>query len=429
MQIGIARKDITPSVGLDLSGFIAREGPCTGVHDPLYLTALVAEEDGKSVALISCDLIGLGAALVRRVRERVATRTGIPTRAQLYACTHTHAGPETGVITSLGEPDPTYLAGLEDALVAVVEAAASARQPAILGWLRGESHAAHNRVLKRAGQDDTRIDPEVLVARVSTPAGEPIGTILHYTCHPVAAGPENRLASADWCGVVRQQLEEAGSGPVVVVNGAGGDINPRMERRGFAAVGDAGQAIAEVATRLWQDARPVDAVDVAADHALVPLTMLPPAGPDAVSDFWEAWQTAQREHPVGSVPYRSAMVIYRDHARRLTRLHWGSELVPQYHGETQALRVGPLAIVSLPGEFFSAYGMRIKASSPAPATLIAGWANDNLGYFPTAEAFPIGGYEMDTASRYYGYPAPWSPEAGAAVAERAIQLVKELYPP
>ena len=26
-----------------------------------------------------------------------------------------------------------------------------------------------------------------------------------------------------------------------------------------------------------------------------------------------------------------------------------------------------------------------------------------LGYFPTAELFPIGGYEMDTASRYYAH--------------------------
>ena len=91
MRIGIARRDVTPRVGLDLSGFIAREGPCAGVHDPLYLTALVAEENDRLVALVSCDLIGLGAATVRRVRERVARSSGIPAEAQLYACTHTHA--------------------------------------------------------------------------------------------------------------------------------------------------------------------------------------------------------------------------------------------------------------------------------------------------------------------------------------------------
>lgn len=427
MQIGIARRDITPRVGLDLSGFIAREGPCAGVHDPLTATALVAEADGRLVALVSCDLIGLGAATVRRVRQRIAQASGISASAQLYACTHTHAGPETGVITSLGEADPGYLGNLEDGLVAVVEDAARSRQPARLGWSRGTCHAAHNRVLKRAGQDDNRIDPEVIVARVVTTAGEPIGTILHYTCHPTAAGAENRLASADWCDVVRQHLEERGSGPVVVVNGAGGDINPRMERRGFSAVEDTGRAIAAVAERLYENALPDEPTGTGAAQASVPLAMLPLAGPDEIAEFCRAWEAAQAEHPVGSVPYRSAAVIYRDHARRLVRHHWGSDPIPRYEGETQALRIGPLAVVSLPGEFFSAYGMRIKASSPASATMIAGWSNDNLGYFPTAEAFPIGGYEMDTASRYYGFPAPWSPEAGATVTARAIQLVQDLF--
>jgi len=427
MRIGFARKDITPPIGLDLSGFIAREGPCSGVHDPLYLTAMVAEEEGQRVALVSCDLIGLGAATVRRVRERVAERSGIPAEAQLYACTHTHAGPETGVITSLGYADPVYLGALEDNLVAVVEEAMNSAQPAYLGWSRGECHAAHNRVLKRAGQEDTRIDPEVLVARVISLAGEPIGTVLHYTCHPVAAGPENRLASADWCGVVRQRLEDRGSGPVVVVNGAGGDINPRMERRGFLAVEDTGRAIAEVAGNLWQEAKPTAVTTVGAARASVALEMLPLASADGIADLWRAWQAVVSEHAEGSVPYRSAAVIYREHARRLTRHYWGSDPLPRYSGETQALRIGPLAVVSLPGEFFSAYGMQIKAASPASATLIAGWSNDNLGYFPTAEAFPIGGYEMDTASRYYGFPAPWAPNSGAEVTARACQLVKALF--
>lgn len=427
MHIGIARKDITPPVGIDLSGFGAREGPCIGVHDPLYLTALVAEEEGRRVVLVSCDLIGLGAATVRRVRGRVAARVGIPAEAQLFACTHTHAGPETGVITSLGYADPTYLGALEDSLVAVVEEAVGSCRPAHLGWARGECHAAHNRVLKRADQDDTRIDPEVLVTRITTPAGDPIGTVFHYTCHPVAAGAENRLASADWCGVVRQHMEEGGSGPVVVVNGAGGDINPRMERRGFRAVEVTGRAIADVAMNLWHAAEPIESTGLGASRASVPLEMLPLASAEDICGLWRAWQDVTTEHPEGSLAYRTAAVIYRDHARRLTRTYWGSDPVPRYNGETQALRIGPLAIVSLPGEFFSAYGMHIKATSPAPATMVAGWSNDNLGYFPTAEAFPIGGYEMDTASRYYGFPAPWAPEAGAAVTGRACQLVKALF--
>ena len=113
-------------------------------------------------------------------------------------------------------------------------------------------------------------------------------------------------------------------------------------------------------------------------------------GQDAMRsrDTAQAWEAARARAPVGSVPYRSAAVIYRDHARRLVRHHWGSDPIPRYEGETQALRIGPLAVVSLPGEFFSAYGMQIKANSPAPVTLIAGWVQRQSRLFPHRGSLP-----------------------------------------
>src|SRR5205814_1781238 len=97
--------------------------------------------------------------------------------------THTHGGPETGVITSIAAPDPAYLVGLERTLVEVVGEAAGRIAPARIGWARGECHAAHNRVLARAGEDDTRIDPDLVVARVESAGGAPLATLIHYTCH------------------------------------------------------------------------------------------------------------------------------------------------------------------------------------------------------------------------------------------------------
>ncbi|HZM82262.1 MAG TPA: hypothetical protein VFC19_41615, partial [Candidatus Limnocylindrales bacterium] len=106
--------EITPPAGTDMTGFIAREGPCLGRRDPLEVRALVFEDAaGRRVALAACDLIGLGRHLVARVRRRVAGVTGIPPAGQLFNCSHTHAGPETGVLTTIGLPDPEYLATLE----------------------------------------------------------------------------------------------------------------------------------------------------------------------------------------------------------------------------------------------------------------------------------------------------------------------------
>ena len=421
---GVARREITPPAGIDLAGFLARSGPCMGVHDPLMATALVASDGATRVALVSCDLIGLGAALVRRVRAAVEGRTGIPAAHQMYACTHTHGGPETGVITSTGAADPAYLVRLEQALVEVVTEAAAAGVPARLRWQRGQCSVAVNRRARKG--EGGPVDDDLIVVAIEDSAERPLGTLLHYSCHPVAAGAENRLATADWCGVSRSLLEAAGSGPVLIMNGAAGDVNPRMTERGFPAVDAAGQEIGGAALALRRQAAVTAGSDVAALQAFAPLTYLPLAGREEIVALWEHWQRTEQSATPDSVTYRGAAVTHRDHSRRLVRLHWGSDLLPSAVAEVQALGIGPVIVAALPGEFFAGYGRQVKAAARERPVLVAAWTNDNLGYFPTRDAYSQGGYEVEIAYRYYGYAAAWSPEAGEAVANLAAELVRRV---
>jgi len=72
----------------------------------------------------------------------------------------------------------------------------------------------------------------------------------------------------------------------------------------------------------------------------------------------------------------------------------------------QAFRVGPGAAVALPGEVFVEYALNISRASPFTPTLVAGYANGNAGYIPTAAAYAEGGYEVTDAIRYYGTTMP-----------------------
>src|SRR5690348_8698470 len=201
MNVGIARRDISPPIGVDLCGFSARDGPNVGVHDPLFVTSLIASDGESTVALTVCDLIGLGARTVGRLRAEVERGTGIPAGSQMYACTHTHGGPDTGVITTTGAADPSYLAKLETTIVETVVEAHSRRGPARIGWRRGACDAAFNR--RQPPGTVWPIDPDLLVARIERLDGTPLAALLHYTCHPTAAGPSVRLVTSDWCGVAR----------------------------------------------------------------------------------------------------------------------------------------------------------------------------------------------------------------------------------
>ncbi len=423
LTVGVDRREITPPVGTSLSGFIARTGPCEGTHDPLFATALVAHDGVSSVALVSCDAIGLGASMVRSVRAEVARRTGIPSTAQMYACTHTHGGPETGVIGSTGAADPGYVAALAQTLVEVVERASQLMRPALIRWKRGECIASHNRRTPLGSQ--APVDPGLVVGRIEETSGRPVAALVHHTCHPVAAGPDNRLATADWCGVTRSLLEEAGTGLALIVNGASGDINPIMDRRGFPAVERTGTMVGQAALALWEHANASTIDGVFSKAADVPINL--GALPDnaQLAELWREWQHVEQSEEPRSVAYRSAAVAKRALVQRVCRLRWGSEPPAHYTAETQVVRIGPLLIVGLPGEFFCAYGMHIKQAMPDLPVMVAGYTNDNLGYFPTRDEYARGGYEVEHAYRFYGYPAAWTADSGEAVTKQAIALLHD----
>lgn len=65
---GFAEIEITPPVGIELAGYIARDGVATSVHDPLYARALVIADGAARAALITCDTLGLHLRDVEQVR-------------------------------------------------------------------------------------------------------------------------------------------------------------------------------------------------------------------------------------------------------------------------------------------------------------------------------------------------------------------------
>ena len=90
--------------------------------------------------------------------------------------------------------------------------------------------------------------------------------------------------------------------------------------------------------------------------------------------------------------------------------------------EIQALRVGDLAIVGLPGEPFVEGQLAIKLGSPAAFTYMAHCAEQYAGYLPTKEALARGGHEVNT--RYW---AKLVPEALEMVVEGATGVLGELF--
>ena len=76
--------------------------------------------------------------------------------------------------------------------------------------------------------------------------------------------------------------------------------------------------------------------------------------------------------------------------------------------EVQAIRVGDLTIVGLPGEVFAEIGFQIEQSIPGPA-MVLGYSNGNVGYLCTQAAYEGGGYEPARSWMLYVHPAQFEP--------------------
>jgi hypothetical protein len=63
-----------------------------------------------------------------------------------------------------------------------------------------------------------------------------------------------------------------------------------------------------------------------------------------------------------------------------------------------AMKIGPYLLLTMPGEPMVEYGFKLeRAIADRAIPIIIGYANGNIGYIATTDAFQVGGYEPNTS--------------------------------
>ena len=88
--------------------------------------------------------------------------------------------------------------------------------------------------------------------------------------------------------------------------------------------------------------------------------------------------------------------------------------------EVQALRIGPVAILGIPGELFCALGNAIRERHGRRELLLATLANGCIGYLPTRSDWETGGYETSLGAWCRAAPG----ESERLVAEASALLIE-----
>ena len=446
---GVARANITPPVGMLMSGYASRKTPAEGVHDELHTVVVYLTDGETEAALITTDIIGINAEGTARVREACTASSGVPAENILVAFSHTHGGPQTDLrrTDSVDELKKAYGTVLVHKIAGALFEAKTNAVPVRVGYGRQDcSFAMNRRERKPDGTTILGVNPEgpttpftdvIRMDRLDT--GEPLSVVFSYASHGTTMGGDNLLYTADYPGKAKHFVDKQFPTALsAFMAGCSGDINPHprgefhhVERHGKRLGSAVVQASLDI-EEMIEDAR----IAVVRHEFNFSLEKLPSLD-EAKEKLAEAQAAADKEltaarKAAGDKPVDEKKVLnwFTERALRgaealVETLESGkTELgIP---AETQALAIGDYAIVGMPGEIFVKIGMAVAEKSPFTRTIPISHANGAVGYVPTADQVPLGGYEIERA-RANQYGIFIAPQSDQVLIDSALAALNSCY--
>ena len=429
MLAGFATIDITPPTGSILNGFIARLSASTSVDTPLSARALILDNESTRAAILCFDLLGLSPALADRLVANLGNLLDIPSDNIILASTHTHSGPLTARLRGIGDEDVAYTARLEKAAVLAAEGAIADLHPVSVSWGTAPLRLAHNRRQEVVGPNGPSVilgcnpaGPTDTFVRVLSLRGVKRSILLfHHACHPYCLGGESTLISADFWGHAVRELAAKGHA-CICMNGCCGNLSPELAFGGPEAARVTGLRAAEAVLRGLRVACASrrETLIVRSRRFCLPYDRIPPLEQirDRLNIADKTIRDSERENPMIVERIRTA---WQDWTAELETALDSDRQLPPLPVRISILRVGDGAIVALPGEMFFEAGRDLAARLKADPVCVAAYCHGYIGYVPTPESFPLGGYEVEEAHRYIGL---WrvAPEATSLIRDQVLNV-------
>jgi neutral ceramidase len=433
VMAGTGKMIITPPFGCEMSGFVARQGNCLGVHDQLWARAIVIADGRQKIVLVTADLIGIDHHILAKVRREMTLLTDISPEALILGATHTHSGPAVLSDAFLGVPDPKYLDILAQNIAGAIYAANQSLEPVQLSLGLSECRTVGKNRLK----DERQIDPQVLAVRFDSANGLK-ALLVNYACHPVVLGPDNHLISGDYPFCLVETLERIyPKTQIMFFNGATGDINVGHKtedsikglpnpKRTFSEAGRIGKLLAGEALKAIETAIPLEATNIRyrTRQITLPLEPLPSIEAYRTNASQLKQLSIALERKGASYGEIKQAALWSDWAERMAALAGDGTLTSAITTEIVALTLGKMDFISFPGEFFHEFGLDIKQARSPREVFILGYCNGGIGYVAPSYVYEQGGYEVEDSYCYYGLPARLVKGDGEKVVEELLQMLQ-----
>jgi hypothetical protein len=419
LKAGAAAEVLSADDAMVIGGGIG-PGRAAGQEGELRASAIVVEDGrGGRVALVACDVLMIERDVLDRAAHRIERSTGIPFDHILINATHTHHAPTTVTVHGY-ERDEAFTRQVEDRIVRAAEKAAGRLAPATFLFRLGEESSVgkNSRLLLRDGtiywvgpyDDAVRptgpFDPELPVLAFRRRDGGLEAVLFNHSTHTIGTRKPG-VRSPSFYGLAAQELEKERGGTFLFFEGASGSTH-NLDVPAAEAAHRIRQAVAGALGAARE--HPVDRVDAIRREIVVKVRRFREEDDDRAV---VAYCTKRIKDPAAA---RSVIETFRAMRRKLAPRQ--GQPRPTW---VQAVRIGDVAIVGVPGEFFTALGEEIKRRSPYRYTYVFELANDYIGYIPDRPGYEHDGYQVWTGLHSY-----LEPGTGERIVAEAVDLLEQL---
>lgn len=412
---GFSSVDITPTKTYPMAGFDLRKDPNIGVHDRLFVKAVVLSNGSSACAFCTLDLLGVTQDVARDISRSVSARIGIPESALQVSAIHTHAAP-SAIFKSAACFDEDYRRFVVDSAVESVVRAYQNRAEV-------DARYAHTSVVGVASYRDRARNDSACAMPIDciwlkSKAGNRSILLSTFACHPTVLNESNKLVTRDLVfGCEKRLAESIPDADFIFVNGACADLSTRYTRRAssFDEVDRLGA--------LWADAlvASLNSFESLSDEIAFSKQVLfvPPA--IFFTDEQRIEILKYLEEKINSCTDSEQRREYISCRSVLRRENYGKGR--GCDATLAVVKIGNLALCLLPFEYAQVDAARLKASLDSKfgiTSIICCYSNGYEGYLPSGRPLDRdSGYE-DVASTFRHD----SKELVADAVEKLVCLVK-----
>ncbi len=225
MKISIKKRNITPNEPCFMGGYERKE-KSKGVLDDINMISCAMKFNDELLIFCSIDTICIEKTFRDELAKYCANTYGMKEEQFNLACIHTHSGPAIFSLPTCNEPSEEELKkevfeyfkeDIQTCMNYLKEVRVTYSSVNIEGCYG-------NRNIKEGTQDK-----EVILLTFYQEE-TPVAMFVNMACHPTILNGANFLLSSDLLGNVREQLSKHYNIPVILFNGACGDVSTRFYR-------------------------------------------------------------------------------------------------------------------------------------------------------------------------------------------------------